>query len=286
MPLTSEVKGEIISKYRQGAQDTGSPEVQVALLTARINELTPHFKVHLKDHHVARTKSGINVGNPDHRAKQQPGRRHQDQRQRELRGDERARDPLPAFIRSGPSFARHAGPQQRRRSRRKPPRPRRSPGVRAVTRAIEAKSPRKLPGRALPGPEGEVSGRRFFIESRERRREEAPVPALTLTALCCATRELAMSGLPIILTQGQLVLDKDLTITGLGLGLTTISGGGAIAVIGTQVDVFRSTLSGNSAAGPGSEGGGGLFQANGAVSRAGRCCGDAGSARAPASARP
>ena len=54
MPLTSEVKGEIISKYRQGAQDTGSPEVQVALLTARINELTPHFKVHLKDHHGRR----------------------------------------------------------------------------------------------------------------------------------------------------------------------------------------------------------------------------------------
>ena len=38
----------------RGANDTGSPEVQVALLTARINELTPHFKTHLKDHHGRR----------------------------------------------------------------------------------------------------------------------------------------------------------------------------------------------------------------------------------------
>jgi small subunit ribosomal protein S15 len=38
----------------RGANDTGSPEVQVALLTARINELTPHFKLHLKDHHGRR----------------------------------------------------------------------------------------------------------------------------------------------------------------------------------------------------------------------------------------
>lgn len=47
-------KAEIIKANARGAADTGSPEVQVALLTARINELTPHFKTHLKDHHGRR----------------------------------------------------------------------------------------------------------------------------------------------------------------------------------------------------------------------------------------
>ena len=47
-------KAEIIKANARGASDTGSPEVQVALLTARINELTPHFKTHLKDHHGRR----------------------------------------------------------------------------------------------------------------------------------------------------------------------------------------------------------------------------------------
>lgn len=47
-------KAEIIKSNARGAADTGSPEVQVALLTARINELTPHFKNHLKDHHGRR----------------------------------------------------------------------------------------------------------------------------------------------------------------------------------------------------------------------------------------
>jgi small subunit ribosomal protein S15 len=47
-------KSEIIKSNARGAADTGSPEVQVALLTARINELTPHFKAHLKDHHGRR----------------------------------------------------------------------------------------------------------------------------------------------------------------------------------------------------------------------------------------
>ena len=47
---TSEVKGKIISEYRTHDTDTGSPEVQVALLTSRINELTEHFKTHTKDH--------------------------------------------------------------------------------------------------------------------------------------------------------------------------------------------------------------------------------------------
>jgi small subunit ribosomal protein S15 len=44
----------IVKANARGAADTGSPEVQVALLTARINELTPHFKQHLKDHHGRR----------------------------------------------------------------------------------------------------------------------------------------------------------------------------------------------------------------------------------------
>ena len=47
-------KAEIVKGNARGANDTGSPEVQVALLTARINELTPHFKTHLKDHHGRR----------------------------------------------------------------------------------------------------------------------------------------------------------------------------------------------------------------------------------------
>jgi len=47
-------KAEIIKANARGAADTGSPEVQVALITARINELTPHFKQHLKDHHGRR----------------------------------------------------------------------------------------------------------------------------------------------------------------------------------------------------------------------------------------
>ncbi len=45
---------EIVKANARGQADTGSPEVQVALLTARINELTPHFKLHKKDHHGRR----------------------------------------------------------------------------------------------------------------------------------------------------------------------------------------------------------------------------------------
>jgi small subunit ribosomal protein S15 len=44
-------KREVLETYRQHDKDTGSPEVQVALLTQRINELSDHFKVHTKDHH-------------------------------------------------------------------------------------------------------------------------------------------------------------------------------------------------------------------------------------------
>ena len=47
-------KAEIVKDHARGTNDTGSPEVQVALLTARINELAPHFKTHLKDHHGRR----------------------------------------------------------------------------------------------------------------------------------------------------------------------------------------------------------------------------------------
>lgn len=54
MAMGSPQKAEIIKANARGTADTGSPEVQVALLTARINELTPHFKVHLKDHHGRR----------------------------------------------------------------------------------------------------------------------------------------------------------------------------------------------------------------------------------------
>jgi small subunit ribosomal protein S15 len=51
---TKEVKEKIIGDYRVHEQDTGSPEVQVALLTNRITELTEHFKTHTKDHHSRR----------------------------------------------------------------------------------------------------------------------------------------------------------------------------------------------------------------------------------------
>ena len=47
-------KSEIIATYAQHEGDTGSPEVQIALLTARINDLTGHFKEHVKDHHSRR----------------------------------------------------------------------------------------------------------------------------------------------------------------------------------------------------------------------------------------
>jgi len=54
MPLATAQKTDIVKANARSASDTGSPEVQVALLTARINELTPHFKTHLKDHHGRR----------------------------------------------------------------------------------------------------------------------------------------------------------------------------------------------------------------------------------------
>ncbi|MCD8119268.1 MAG: 30S ribosomal protein S15 [Lachnospiraceae bacterium] len=52
--ITKERKAEIIKEYGRTPEDTGSPEVQIALLTERINELTEHLKVHTKDHHSRR----------------------------------------------------------------------------------------------------------------------------------------------------------------------------------------------------------------------------------------
>lgn len=54
MAMEKEVKTDIIKKYRRSELDTGSSEVQVALLTARINELTEHFSLHKKDVHSRR----------------------------------------------------------------------------------------------------------------------------------------------------------------------------------------------------------------------------------------
>lgn len=52
--MDKQTKQEIIAKYGRKEGDTGSPEVQVALLTARITELTAHLKIHKKDHHSRR----------------------------------------------------------------------------------------------------------------------------------------------------------------------------------------------------------------------------------------
>lgn len=52
--MTKERKQEVINTYKREEKDTGSPEVQIALLTKRINELTEHLKVHKKDNHSRR----------------------------------------------------------------------------------------------------------------------------------------------------------------------------------------------------------------------------------------
>ncbi|MBI4986911.1 MAG: 30S ribosomal protein S15 [Rhodocyclales bacterium] len=54
MALSTADKAKIVTDYQRAQGDTGSPEVQVALLTARINDLTGHFKAHVKDHHSRR----------------------------------------------------------------------------------------------------------------------------------------------------------------------------------------------------------------------------------------
>ncbi len=54
MALTKEAKEEIVGKFGRSAGDTGSPQVQIALLTRRINELTEHLRTHKHDHHSRR----------------------------------------------------------------------------------------------------------------------------------------------------------------------------------------------------------------------------------------
>ncbi len=54
MSMNSAQKAQIVQDYQKAAGDTGSTEVQVALMTARINDLTGHFKTHAKDHHSRR----------------------------------------------------------------------------------------------------------------------------------------------------------------------------------------------------------------------------------------
>jgi small subunit ribosomal protein S15 len=52
--LTSERKSELVAKFGKGEQDTGSAEVQIAMMTERINHLTEHLRTHTKDHHSRR----------------------------------------------------------------------------------------------------------------------------------------------------------------------------------------------------------------------------------------
>ncbi len=54
MSVTIDQKAQVVRDYQRAAGDTGSPEVQVALLTTRINDLIGHFKIHVKDHHSRR----------------------------------------------------------------------------------------------------------------------------------------------------------------------------------------------------------------------------------------
>ena len=54
MAVTVAQKAQVVQDFQRAAADTGSPEVQVALLTARINDLTGHFKINSKDHHSRR----------------------------------------------------------------------------------------------------------------------------------------------------------------------------------------------------------------------------------------
>lgn len=54
MAVTTVQKAQLVHDYQRAKGDTGSPEVQIALLTARITDLTEHFKTHVKDHHSRR----------------------------------------------------------------------------------------------------------------------------------------------------------------------------------------------------------------------------------------
>ena len=54
MSVSTTQKAQVVKDYQRTSSDTGSPEVQIALLTARISDLTEHFKTHVKDHHSRR----------------------------------------------------------------------------------------------------------------------------------------------------------------------------------------------------------------------------------------
>jgi small subunit ribosomal protein S15 len=65
MSITTARKAEVIKTYGAKSGDTGSPEVQVALLSERINNLTDHFKTHIKDNHSRRGCSSSSAAAPD-----------------------------------------------------------------------------------------------------------------------------------------------------------------------------------------------------------------------------
>ena len=79
MPLVSAQKAPIIDKYRVHAKDTGSPEVQIAILSERIGQLTEHFKTHKKDH--ASRRGLLMMVNKRRRLLDYLRRRHQDRYQ-------------------------------------------------------------------------------------------------------------------------------------------------------------------------------------------------------------
>jgi small subunit ribosomal protein S15 len=76
MPLVSAQKAPIIDKYRVHVKDTGSPEVQIAILSERIGQLTEHFKTHKKDH--ASRRGLLMMVNKRRRLLDYLRRRHQD----------------------------------------------------------------------------------------------------------------------------------------------------------------------------------------------------------------
>ena len=67
MALSAEQKGQIVDAHKRGEADTGSPEVQVALLTANITELADHFAEHKSDHHSRQGLSLIHISEPTRR---------------------------------------------------------------------------------------------------------------------------------------------------------------------------------------------------------------------------
>ena len=64
MAISTADKAKIVTDFQRAQGDTGSPEVQIALLTARINDLTGHFKEHTKDHHSRRVECTLSPTRP------------------------------------------------------------------------------------------------------------------------------------------------------------------------------------------------------------------------------